>query len=102
MVEGSRLDYVARLRARSSAGERSLHTREVAGSNPAAPMPGPRRSRAKSLRRCDRDTDAPSGIWERRGSVGTTYRSAKMRVEVFGGDPRVTIRPDVQRSCARR
>ena len=27
-----------RLRARSSVGERSLHTREVAGSKPAAPM----------------------------------------------------------------
>src|SRR3954453_15919635 len=27
------------LRARSSVGERSLHTREVAGSNPAAPTP---------------------------------------------------------------
>ncbi len=52
---GLRLSIIGASRARSSAGERSLHTREVAGSKPAVPMvhgaPRPRVRRGPGLSR---------------------------------------------------
>ena len=73
--------------ARSSVGERSLHTREVAGSKPAAPTSRkPRPVGAFSFRR----TTAPQsamGFWKRPGS-GTALEDPGGGEEIAAGDGR--------------
>src|ERR1044072_1278083 len=91
---------VARSRARSSAGERSPHTREVAGSIPAAPTPNftasyrrARGSTAEQLRglaareqlvtRVGRDDLAPSALRAmKRGRVAAVGEAVSVRVAV--------------------
>src|SRR5919108_3110121 len=85
---GWRLDSIRR-RARSSVGERSPHTREVAGSNPAAPIPTNLLIRALCA---NRSTGARSGR-----ARGSPYATAFfVLVEELG------VLPDQPRFAGRR
>ena len=71
LARTARKGRLAAFRARSSVGERSLHTREVAGSKPAAPIVKKARYGGLSAFRGEVRVSSDRAVWKRYGTLAS-------------------------------